>query len=218
MQRRWKGLSTLAALAIALTLAGCGDDSNDNQTIIIGATPTPVDGHTATPARTETPLPGTTPTVTVTVAQPTATTAGPAPTATPVVGGCRAGDQIVVTESLDKTFGGATVDLKYPASANIPGTGGTPDVTQRVQFAVSGGLTSVNDHGSNGGAMDDTLTLSVVSSNDNPAGTFATVTFDCVTDQAPPTVGDFTCTVTGASDSTGTPITGVNCTLGVTGP
>jgi len=116
------------------------------------------------------------------------------------------------------TFGGATVDLKYPASVNIPGTGSASSVIDRVHFDVSGGLTSVNDHGSGGGATDDTLSLGFVSQNDNPAGMLATITFDCVTGQPPPSASDFTCTVTTASDSSGGVLSGLHCTLNVTGP
>ena len=110
------------------------------------------------------------------------------------------------------------MDLKYPDSVNIPGTGSASSVTQRVHFDVSGGLTSVNDHGSNGGATDDTLSLGFVSQNDNPAGMFATITFDCVTGDPPPSASDFTCTVTTASDSSGGVLNGVHCTLNVAGP
>ena len=193
MRRRSNLIPALLALAMALPLAGCGDGNNDN--IFIGETPTPVDGRTPTPVRTSTPLPGATATITeigaTATPEETSTVAGPTATATPVVGGCNAGDQVVVVASLDQAYGAARIDLGYPGSLNIPGSGTAQSVVDRVHFAASGGLTTVND-GHATGDVDDTLTASFVGFSENPSGTFVTVTFDCVTGQAPPSASDLT--------------------------
>jgi hypothetical protein len=206
----------LIALAIVLPLAGCGDGNNDN--IFIGETPTPNGGRTPTPVRTSTPPPGVTATpVEGGTPTETPTEAGPVATATPTVGGCVAGDQIVVVESLDKPYGAARIDLLYPASVNIPGTGTAASVVQRVVFTPTGGLTQVNDTPVNSG-VDDTLTTSFVGTANVSAGTFATVTFDCVEGQAPPTSAAFTCSVVSAAMGSGNSIPDEHCTLTVTGP
>jgi hypothetical protein len=219
---RTKSLSfipILLALAVALPLAGCGDGNNDDIFIDVN-TPTPSDGHTPTPVRTSTPPPGSTATATIAapVATPTETVAGgPTTTPTPVAGGCTAGDQIVVAASFSKPYGAGRIDLLYPASVNIPGTGTNASVVARVAFAASGGLTTVNDSPVNS-AVDDTLTASFVGFTENAAGTFVTVTFDCVEGQAPPTAAGFTCTVVSASTPGGVSIPDETCTLQVTGP
>jgi hypothetical protein len=208
----------LVALAIMLPLAGCGDGNNDN--IFIGETPTPNGARTPTPARTSTPATGATATPVDGATENPAETpsaGGPTATATPSGPACQAGDQIVVTESLDKTFGAARTDLLYPASVSIPGTGTASSVSQRVVFTPTGGLTQVNDTASSG-SVDDTLTTSFVGTTDVAAGTFVTVTFDCVEGQSPPTAGAFTCTVVSASTGGGTQIPDEQCTLTVTGP
>ena len=101
------------------------------------------------------------------------------------------------------------IDLQYPGTEiNLPGSGTGPDVTSRVVFAASGGLTTVNDNDN-----DSTLTTSFVSFNQQTAGLFATVTFDCVT--AEPTAGQFVCTVVSASTPGGVAIPGVTCSVAV---
>lgn len=216
MHRRSTMIPVLLALVLTVPLAGCGDSDN---TVFIGdGTPTPTPtGRTPTPTLTATPLSGATPTATV---EPTATVtvAGPTATPTPVAGACQTGDQIVVVASLDTAYGAARIDLAYPDSLNIPGTGTDQSVADRVVFAASGGLPAVNDFDQSGDSVDDTLTASLVSFTDHPAGTFVTVTFDCVAGQAPPSAGDFACTVVSASTGTGAPIPNVQCSLDVTGP
>ena len=214
MRIRWMFISVL--LTVAVTVTGCGDGNNED--IFLGdgtPTATPVNGRTATP------LPGATPTATETAvagATPTETVTEPTATATPVAGGCNAGDQVTVVASLDKTYGAALIDIGYPASLNIPGTGTAQSVVDRVAFANTG-LTTVNDKDQNGSdGVDDTLTASFVSFADHAPGTFATITFDCVAGQAPPPASALTCTVVSASTSGGVAIPDEQCSLNVTGP
>jgi hypothetical protein len=119
----------------------------------------------------------------------------------------------VVTESVDKTFGGLRTELKYPASVIIPGSGNTTDKT-RIAGTPQGGILQVNDAPTTSG-IDDTLTLGYVDTNDHPAGQFAVVTFDCVEGQTPPTLAEFSCTVASASTSSGNPITDATCSLAI---
>jgi hypothetical protein len=219
MRGRLTLIPTLLALAIAIPLAGCGDgSSNDN--IFIGTTPTPGGGRTPTPARTSTPQAEASATATaVEGATPTETpTAGTEPTATVTPSGaaCPAGGMIVVTESVDKDFGGLKTELKYPASVTIPGSGSATDKT-RITGTPSGGLLQVNDAPTTSG-IDDTLTLGFVDTNDHPAGQFAIVTFDCVEGSPAPALGEFTCTVASASTGGGNTITDATCSLSISGP
>jgi hypothetical protein len=138
------------------------------------------------------------------------------PTTAPTPSGtvCQAGDHVVVVASLDEIYGAARIDLVYPPSANIPGSGTAQTVIDRVHFSASGGLTTVSDDRVNGD-VDDTLTASFVGFSDNPAGPFVTVTFDCVEGQTPPVAGAFTCTVVSASTSGGVAIDDEQCTVTV---
>jgi hypothetical protein len=116
---------------------------------------------------------------------------------------------VVVEISIDTTYGAARIDLAYPAGlVNIPGSGNTPDVVDRVEFAASGGLTTVNDDDNT-----STLTTSLVSFAEQPAGAFATATFDCT--GGVPAPGDFTCTVVSASTPGGVGIPGAGCSVTV---
>jgi cysteine-rich repeat protein len=164
---------------------------------------------TPTPARTAggptaTPEPGATPTPTSTV-EPTAQP-------TPVGSTCSDGDAIVVTLSLDAEVSSARLDLGYPTSANIPGSGTEAAVKSRVVFTGSG-LTVVNDFDQSGDLVDDTLTASLAGSDLVPAGLFVTITFDCVAGQPAPSAGDFQCAVVSASQQ-GNPVT-PTCTVGI---
>ena len=77
----------------------------------------------------------------------------------------------------------------------------------RVDFAATG-LTTVNDDDNTG-----TLTASLVSFAEQPAGTFVTITFDCVTDV--PDADAFTCTVVSASTPGGVAIPDATCSVTV---
>jgi len=158
-------------------------------------TPTPVEGG-------ETPSAG---------ATPSGPGASPTAAATPSGAACKAGDQIVVTESVDKSYGGLRVELKYPASVTFPGSGASTDAT-RVTGTPSGGFVQVVDAPTSG-SFDDTLTIAFAGTTEHPAGTFAVVTFDCVEGAAPPAAGDFICTVASASTGGGVPITDEGCAI-----
>jgi hypothetical protein len=110
-----------------------------------------------------------------------------------------------VTLSLDADVTSARLDTGYTGSVNLPGTGTDMSVKERVDFAGSG-LTVVNDFDESGDLTDDTLTTSLVGTDVLPAGTFATITFDCVAGQPVPSASDFTCTVVSASNA-GTSVT-----------
>ena len=204
------------AIVVAAWVAGCGDSDNNENISIPVPTHTPANGRTAT----ITPVGQATPTAQATLPDQlpseTPTSEGPLPTATPVAGGCAAGDKIVVVESLDQPYGGANVTLLYPASVAMPGTGAEKSVTDRVVFSNTGGIPAATDGDTNGDQVEDTITAAFTSLSSNPAGTYATITFDCVEGQAPPSAGAFTCTVVSASSSEGRDITSSeHCTLAV---
>jgi hypothetical protein len=168
-------------------------------------------GGTPTPAVTPTTA-GPTPTQvgpTATTVEPTATaTTVTNPTATATPGGgptCSGSESVVVTLSLNAAITSARLDTGYTASVNLPGSGQDQSVKDRVDFAGSG-LTVVNDFDQSGDLVDDTLTTSLVGTDVLPAGTFATITFDCVAGQPVPAASDFTCTVVSASNA-GTSVT-----------
>ncbi len=231
MSTRKMLVSTFVVAAIAVSLAGCGGNDNNNNdnggpertaTPHPGATPT----HTATnstPVETETvsvtatPVEGTATPVegTATPVDATATPGEPTATATPVAGGCATGDQIVVKLSLTQAYSGVNLFLAYPPAANIPGTGTAASVKERVAFANSGGLTTAGDLDQNADGVDDTLSISVVNTDNFDPGLFATVTFDCQAGQAMPSASDFSCTVQSASTSDGTQISNETCTVTV---
>jgi len=197
----------IVALAgvVLLPLAGCGD--NDNEFDIDVPTATATAGGGATPVPTSTPVTGATAT---TVANPTATPdTAETPTPQPTGGGECAAESVVVEVSIDQSYGAARIDLAYaPALVNIPGSGTAPDVTGRVEFASSGGLTTVNDDDNT-----STLTTSLVSFSEQPSGLFVTVTFDCVSGAA--SAGDFSCTVVSASTPGGVGIPDAACAVSV---
>jgi hypothetical protein len=130
-------------------------------------------------------------------------------------GGC-VKQPLTVTLSLGDSVAGIAISLAYPARVNLPGSQSTPAVRDRVVLAFDGGLSAVGDLDTNNDGSDDTLRVSYVSLNDNPAGLFATVTFDaCFQDTDPrPTADDFACVVNSASTSEGIPVT-TSCTVGV---
>jgi len=202
--------ATCTSLGFASGTLGCSPQCTFDTSGCTGTTPPPTPTPASTSAGSVTPGPGETPTLSG-AATPTA-----APT--PVGGACQPGDQVTVVASLDKTYGAALIDIGYPASLNIPGTGTAQSVVDRVAFANTG-LTTVNDKDQNGSdGVDDTLTASFVSFADHAPGTFATITFDCVAGQAPPPASALTCTVVSASTSGGVAIPDEQCSLNVTGP
>jgi hypothetical protein len=200
-------ISVLLLCALTLPLAGCGDSDNEN--IDIPGPTEPV--RTATPNGNPTPV--ATPTgagATATAAAPTATATTSDPVATPTPGAdpCSAAE-VVVETSLDAAYGAARIDVAYLGSlVNIPGSGPAQSVVERVDFAASGGLTTANDDDNT-----STLTASLVGFAEQPAGLFATITFDCVAGSA--TDADFTCTVVSASTPGGVAIPGVGCSVAI---
>ncbi|MEO6026017.1 MAG: hypothetical protein ABIR79_04035 [Candidatus Binatia bacterium] len=163
-----------------------------------------------------------TPVVTATPGGPTATTvettatpvAGDTPTVTPTPNGptCTGSESIVVKLNLDADYTAARVDLSYPASANIPGSGTDTSVGDRVVFEGDG-LKVRNDVDSNDDLVDDRVTAGFVATDVQTAGLFVTITFDCVAGQSAPSASDFTCDVVSASFQ-GTTIT-PSCTVAI---
>jgi hypothetical protein len=213
---RSKLVIALFAGALLLPLAGCGDNDSDIDFDNDNGSPQPTStAPGSTPVPTATPVAGATAT---TVATAAATATAEAPTATPDDGetptpvptGAPCSDPSVVVEvSIDTAYGAARIDLQYPAAeVNIPGSGTAPDVVERVEFASSGGLTTVNDDDNTG-----TLTASLVSFAEQPSGLFATVTFDCTA--GAPAAGDFICTVVSASTPGGVGIPDATCSVAV---
>ncbi len=199
----------IAALAgvVLLPLAGCGDNDNDFDIDIPSPTAT-AGGGNPTPIRTATPVPGATATTVVdaTATPDTAETPTPQPTSG---GGECASESVVVEVSIDQSYGAARIDLAYSSAlVNIPGSGTATDVVDRVEFASSGGLTTVNDDDNT-----STLTTSLVSFAEQPSGLFVTVTFDCVSGAA--SAGDFSCTVVSASTPGGVAIPDAACSVSV---
>jgi hypothetical protein len=204
---RSKVLVAVFVTVTLLPMTGCGD--NDNEVFVDDPDPqetsTPVGG---TPVPTSTP--GVVATATATAAVVPTETPGSGETPTPVPTGAPC-DQpsVVVDVSIDTAYGAARIDLAYPAAqVNIPGSGTAAEVVDRVEFAVSGGLTTVNDDDNTG-----TITTSLVSFAEQPAGLFATITFDCTT--GVPAAGDFTCTVVSASTPGGVAIPDAGCSIAV---
>lgn len=200
-------LMALLAGALLLPLAGCGDNDSDIDIDIPEPTSTAGGG---TPVRTATPGAVPTPTAIATTAEQPTATPDDGETPTPVPTGAPCSDPSVVVEvSIDVAYGAARIDLQYPgASVNIPGSGTAADVVDRVEFASSGGLTTVNDDDNT-----STLTTSLVSFSEQPSGSFATVTFDCT--GGVPAPGDFTCTVVSASTPGGVAIPDASCSVTV---
>ena len=196
----------LAAI-VSFPLAGCGDDDNEFEIDI--PSPTSTSGGGSTPVPTQTPVAGATATVVATTVAPTATPAT-VETPTPQPTGAACADASVVVEvSIDQAYGAARLDLAYLSSlVNIPGSGTADDVVGRVDFASSGGLTTVNDDDNT-----STLTASLVSFAEQPSGLFMTVTFDCVSGAA--TADDFSCTVVSASTPGGVAIPDAACSVSV---
>ncbi len=219
MDTRSKILGVLLAATLMLPLAGCGENDNnvnfnDNGSGKPSATPARTATAGPTPAATATPVPSNEPTevaATPTDVSATATGGPESPTVTPTPTGavCSAGEHVMVDVSLDEAFAAFAITLAYPTDAvNIPGTGQDAAVKQRVQFIVSGGLsTSSDDDDMGGDGVDDTLHASFVSNVDNAAGKVLTVTFDCTAGQPMPGVGAFACTVVSASNSQADTIT-----------
>ena len=163
-----------------------------------------------TPAPTE---PGATPTAGGPTPTDVVATSTPTAQPTPVGDTCDGSESIVLTVALDADVTSARVDLAYPAAANLPGSGTDATVKERVDFAGSG-LTVVNDFDADEDLTDDTVTLSLVGTDVVAAGTFATVTFDCVAGQPVPTPATFSCTVVSASNA-GTSVA-AGCSLATT--
>jgi cysteine-rich repeat protein len=163
-----------------------------------------VDASGCTGSGGPTPVVTATPVATASTIDPTATvgeaTAMPTPQPTPVGAACSGSESISVTVAVDDSVTSARIDVAYPPSANVPGTGTDPAVRSRVTF-TGGGLTVVNDFDADGDLADDTLTTSLVGTDPIAAGPFVTVAFDCVAGAPAPSAADFRCTVVSASNA-----------------
>jgi cysteine-rich repeat protein len=168
-------------------------------------------GGNPVPTVTPTPVAGE-PTATLT---PTPATSGESPTPTPTstpTGGpvCGASETVVLDLTVNIAIGGVQLEIPYPASVRIPGTGA--DAASAATFPP--GFVNANDQDTDGDLVDDRVDFAWASSG----GTFtdlATVEFECVPGQPRPEASAFTCTIKSASDELGTSIDGVVCTISV---
>ncbi len=173
----------------------CEGSSSQTPTPVVTATPGPNPTATTVDA-TATPDDGPTPTV----------------TATPSGATCDGTETIAVAVSLDGDYTAARVDVTYPASANIPGSGTEPSVTDRIDFAPSG-LAVRNDSDSDGDLVDDKASASFVGTDVQSAGLFVTITFDCVPGQPKPAAGEFSCAVVSAALQGNTITDSLHCSV-----
>jgi hypothetical protein len=107
---------------------------------------------------------------------------------------------------------GVAIALVYPSSVSIPGFGSDATVLARVTnlTGVSGGLFNVGD-------QDTQVNIGLVSLGTSiPAGSFASVRFDCASGASAPAASAFSCSVD-ASSSLGSEVT-AQCALVVTTP
>jgi hypothetical protein len=151
------------------------------------------------PGGSPTPNPSTTP-----VVPPT-----PTPAATSNPSGCPA--RLAATVTFDSTTAaGITIRINYPRTLDIPGALNDPQVLSSIQNLTGvDGLLSGSDQDED--PNDPTnenwppfLDVGLVSITEAiPSGSFARITFGC---DAAPSVGDFSCTVTDASDAAFMPI------------
>lgn len=185
--------ATCQSLGFAGGTLTCGPRCQRDTTTCTGS------GRTPTPVVTATPGSGPTATAVDATATPTEGT-NPTPTTTPGTGPtCTGSESIVVAVSLaGGDYTSARVDLKYPVSANIPGSGTETSVGDRIVFAADG-LKVRNDFDSDDDLKDDTVTAGFVGTDVQSAGLFVTITFDCVAGEPQPAAGEFACTVVSAS-------------------
>ena len=109
------------------------------------------------------------------------------------------------TQATAQQISGVTVDLSYPASLSIPGSGLAASVRQRVMDLTGGvGLAQVADRDVNGDGVDDTLrtVYATTSPKTVPFGPFELIHFDCPAGTLV-RAHDLLCTIPDASDSLG---------------
>jgi len=152
------------------------------------------------------PPPSATPTATATAAPPTAT-------AIPTCALLR------VTVALDydvnaiPELAGLVLDLNYPASVALPGSGSDDSVVARVtDVSGANGFAVIEDRDTNSDGQDDQLHTAYVTSGNIPPGNFEQVLFDCVSGSIPAST-DFSCVVSDTVDPQALPVDGVTCSV-----
>jgi cysteine-rich repeat protein len=113
------------------------------------------------------------------------------------------------TQATAQQIGGVTVDVSYPASLSIPGSGFASSVRQRVMDLTGGvGLSAIVDRDENGDGVDDTLRNAYVTTAPRtvPFGPFELIHFDCPAGTMV-RAHDVPCVISDASDTLGGPIT-----------
>lgn len=155
------------------------------------------------------PPPSATPTATATAAPPTATAM---PTCTVLA--------VTVTLNYDVNavpeLAGLVLDLGYPASVGLPGSGSDDSVVARVtDVSGANGLPVIEDRDSNNDGQDDQLHNAYVTSGNIAPGKFEQVLFDCIPGSSIPTNTDFNCVVSDTVDPQAFPVEGVTCSVSV---
>jgi hypothetical protein len=139
----------------------------------------------------------------------------PTPTPTPPPSGCAEINAILALDfdpSSVPSLAGVSVSLDYPSTVSIPAGMAFERVSDISQ---AGGFFDVQDLDTDSNGSNDRLNISYVTTANLQPGGFVFALFDCDSGVALPEPGDFTCTITSASDGGGFPVTGVNCVVEV---
>ncbi len=112
---------------------------------------------------------------------------------------------LVQTQQTAPQIAGVTVDVSYPTSLSIPGSGLAPSVRQRVTDLTGGaGVSFVADRDQNADGVDDTLrnAYATTAPKTVPFGPFELIHFDCAAGTMV-RAHDLPCAIPDASDPLG---------------
>ena len=113
---------------------------------------------------------------------------------------------------------GITIDVNYPASVSLPGSGSDSSVVDRVtDLSGAFGFFQVDDRDSGSDGVDDQLRTAYATTDTIAPGEFEQIEFDCQPGTGAPTAADFSCVVAAASDGLGFPAEGVACSVQLNG-
>ena len=128
------------------------------------------------------------------------------------VGGSARSFNVNFTVPAGKQLTGITVNLDYPeGKVSIPGSGGDSNVLAAITHLPFGAFAQPND-------VDWALVETVAKGTPITIGRLFEITFNDCQGATPPALGDFTCTVTDASDNSTPPqkLAGVTCSVTAT--
>ncbi len=146
-------------------------------------------------------------------------TSTPVPTATPTPPAACINLKVTVTLAYNVSavpeVGTLSLNLGYPTTVSIPGTGADSSVYDRVTDLTGvNGFLQLNDDDAN--PADAKLETSYDGGTTSiPAADFEEVKFDCQSGTMPPVSESFPCTVAQATDLQGQPVNGVTCRVRV---